>query len=698
MFVTSKRFILLFLAILSLLLLFSLSNLSAASYNLNDSNDTYDIQNIIDNDYDDELTINLDDGNYAFSQININRNAIIQGKNQNRVIINSISPILFNVRAENVIIRNLTIINDNEYGIGIQSSVAFLTISNCNITTRGESIFITPTIRDSEFRGYRINTAADDAAGLAIRNHGFILIENNIISSLGEGTGFAIWIDFNRDISSENLQESESRAYRINTAADAVANGYSVYIIGNTISSANSGVYLALPSISENLREAESRIRDADMSDESNSRGLDQASRNVEDVSNSFLVLENNKVIINGAGFWLTVDNANITNNTIIGNWYNEYNSIGIAMNPKSNFNFNVIGNNITNCLIGITTVLFDDLSGNFLINSNNIEAFIGINPIFHYYVLQVLDRIDTINTAIGNSINLTVNYNRIVTVTHGRTLSDVWIQIGANSMEGIQTDLIGYGIMLQGNYHSVNSNFDYNWWGTNDITGNFIGFYIDYEIIDQENNNKVMVDENIMPNNHYILSITNLTSLANVFVGDKLDFALLVLNDTLTNEGVENLPNFVIEGTINDLINYITNKDDGFVYQITVSDEGLQSIDASLDDAYDRLEFYASKHNVSITDEISNGTIIDNVDSEKDNKSKIIISNNTNNASKRNNVDNTDDVDNTSNADMDKESNSDSNNNLVASAAMKDTGIPIIAVLLILLSALGVCFTRKRN
>ena len=732
-FVTNKSYLSLFLIILSILMLFCLSNVSAASYNLNNSSNTGNIQDIIDNDYDEELTINLDNGNYNFSQINLHRNAIIQGKSKNGVKINSSSLILFNIMAPNVIIRNLTIINLNENGVGIRSSVPSLTVSNCNITTAGECILMDSNrriefnIQNSENENYRINSASDDAANLAISYQKFILIENNTLSSLGEGSGQAIYIDFARDFSSENLQDSESRGSRINSAIDdAVENAITVHIIGNNITSANSGVYVALPS-DENLRDSESRIRDADMASESNIRdadmasesmtsdadmgdefntnGLDQASRNVVDDSISFLLLENNKVIINGSGFWLNVNNANITNNTIIGNWFNGYTSMGILINPTNSFNFNVIGNNIFDVFLGIGTTTTSDLSGNFIITANNIEAFIGINPVFYYQVLQLLrsvnilnnidtdDAMDIINK--DNSINLTINYNRIVTITYGRTFLDAWIQIGANSLEGILIDLTGYGIMIQGDYHNVNYNFDYNWWGTNDLTGKFIGLYMNYEQDDEddgndirimlypESNSKVIVDNGIMSNKHYILKITNLTSLANVFVGDKLDFALLVLNDTLTNEGVENLPNFVIEGTINNATNYIATKDNSFVYQLTVLSEGLHSIDASLDDAYDSLEFNASKRNDVNDIETPNGS---------DDSEKSTIKNKDNKV----NVDNTDVLgDGYNDSEIDNKNNG-SSNTLIASAAMENTGIPVIAVLLVLLSALGV-LARKR-
>ncbi|RBQ23594.1 hypothetical protein ALNOE001_08180 [Candidatus Methanobinarius endosymbioticus] len=139
-----------------------------------------------------------------------------------------------------------------------------------------------------------------------------------------------------------------------------------------------------------------------------------------------------------------------------------------------------------------------------------------------------------------SSSVNLTVNYNRV--------LADIWLDFTT-------TD--------------VGSNFAYNWWRINDISGKVIGFDT---------------------NNHYILNITN-SSLANVKIGDKIEFALLMLNTTLTNIGVENLPYFKVNGTFNG-INYSTTTDDLFLYEFIISGTDLQRIDAESDWQYLELDF----------------------------------------------------------------------------------------------------------
>jgi len=296
-------------------------------------------------------------------------------------------------------------------------------------------------------------------------------------------------------------------------------------------------------------------------------------------------------------------------------------------------------------------------------------------------------------------------------------------------------------------NYTSVTadygSNFDYNWWGVNDISGKILGF---------------------TTNNHYILKITNLSSLSNVHIGDQLNFALLVLNTTLTNVGVENMPYFVINGTFNS-VDYKSTTDKSFLYQLTVKVVGLQVLDASVDEAYDILTFNVNKiptistiehaPNVdagkiivikhTLTDKEGNpvanavvdfyingiyvGSSITDVNGvatlnhvftagthsiaskyegnntyiESSVSSQIIVSNvetnpvvnkKENNETKTNPNTNNNVTKNNTN----KNTNKSTNTNPTASTAMKKTGISVIAALIILLSTLGIYFTRKRN
>ena len=71
----SKQFI--FIVFVFSFLFLSFSSVDAAEYNFTDTNTTAQFQSVIDNDTDDELVINLENGDYNFSKINVKRNATI---------------------------------------------------------------------------------------------------------------------------------------------------------------------------------------------------------------------------------------------------------------------------------------------------------------------------------------------------------------------------------------------------------------------------------------------------------------------------------------------------------------------------------------------------------------------------------------------------------------------------------------------
>jgi hypothetical protein len=66
--------------------------------------------------------------------------------------------------------------------------------------------------------------------------------------------------------------------------------------------------------------------------------------------------------------------------------------------------------------------------------------------------------------------------------------------------------------------------------------------------------------------------------------VGDNVSFALLILNTTRNNTGVEKLPDFTINGTFNG-VDYNSSRYENFTYIFKILSEGNQTINASLDD-----------------------------------------------------------------------------------------------------------------
>ncbi|MBZ9570718.1 right-handed parallel beta-helix repeat-containing protein [Methanobrevibacter sp. TMH8] len=279
------------------------------------------------------------------------------------------------------------------------------------------------------------------------------------------------------------------------------------------------------------------------------------------DSSNNTITLTSNNITGTVAGVDLSVYGSNntvtLTSNNITGT-----SGSGVELYAYSNNTIlNFIGNNITGISYAMYFYSYDQFSGLSLLNNTFKSDDVGLYFVLGGTVLSDIlvkgNTIFAVNKGIGfveyspSSVNLTVNYNRI---------------IASVGLDFTTTD--------------AGSNFDYNWWGINDISSKIINFNI---------------------NNHYILNITNLTSLANVHHGDKVNFALLVLNTTLTNVGVENLPYFVITGLFNGE-SYNTTTDDLFVHQFTIPSGGIQTIDDLLDEQYVSLEFNASKGNTSST------------------------------------------------------------------------------------------------
>lgn len=285
--------------------------------------------------------------------------------------------------------------------------------------------------------------------------------------------------------------------------------------------------------------------------------------------SNNTIVISNNKIVGMLYGLYLRVYHSNntitVANNSIIAN------NTGIFLDPNTNgySSISFVWNNITST-DGNRALHFycgDDFSGldfsGLSLLNNTFTGGIGL-----YFELDgatlsdirvISNTINATNMGISISesspsfVNMTVNYNRILATELG--------------LHFATTD--------------AGSNFDYNWWGLNDAISKISGFDT---------------------NNHYILNITNTSSLANIKTGDRINLAFLVLNTTLTNIGVEYLPYFVIYGTFNG-VDFNTSRDDLFMYQFNISSVGLQTVYAELDWEYDaELEFNSSKSNINST------------------------------------------------------------------------------------------------
>ena len=522
-------FMLLFVAVL---LLFSLSSVSAASFNSDHSSS--DIQNFIDTGLgDDELV--LEEGDYIDTLYNLNVSRKVNIKSNGKVNIkSSTGGILFNVTAKEVQILNLNI---SGYQTAIRSNIGGLSVIGNNITTNDISISI---------------SGSGDLSDISLEN-------NTIISSVSNNNYGAVYVNANsgstvgisaknNNITANNPTNSHGVRFNV-TYCDN-----SVFFDNNNITvNSGYGVYLYTGYWSNN----NITLTNNNITGTSGAGVYLSASS-----SNNTITLTNNNITGTWAGVALSAyssnNNITLTNNNITGN---SGNGVSLYAYTSNNTILSFIGNNITGIDYAMYIYSYNQFSGLSFLNNTFKSDDIGLYFVLNGAVLSDIlvkgNSIFALNTGIGfeeqnpSSVNLTVNYNRII--------ADV-------GLDFTTTD--------------DSSNFDYNWWGINDISSKIFGFDT---------------------NNHYILNITNLTSLDNVRPRDKVNFALLVLNTTLTNEGVENLPYFVITGTFNGE-NYNTTTDDLFVHQFTVPGEGIHAIDALVDEQYVSLEFNASKGNTSST------------------------------------------------------------------------------------------------
>ncbi|WP_157082479.1 beta strand repeat-containing protein, partial [Methanobrevibacter cuticularis] len=326
--------------------------------------------------------------------------------------------------------------------------------------------------------------------------------------------------------------------------------------------------------------------------------------------------LSGNRIINNTVGiqFVLTNLNYNISglNNTniitdnlfavaISGNNtnYTVIDSFGYKDNSGFIFTNGASGNRLTGNFTGYTrsdssgvAVMFNATSTNNLVYNSTINGS-DVGVVFN----------GTNNNLTGSNIVNNLNGGIIVYNVTGNRIN--YNRIYNNNGTGF--DIVNLG---------TNTNADLNWWGKNNISSIVSG---------------------VNTNNHYILNITNTSSLDNVNIGESINFYLLVLNTTLTNTNVTNLPYFVINGTFNGGA-YNSSRDSNFTYVFNILSGETQNIDASLDDEYVFINFDVIKYstnstiifnpnpvpigdNVTVSGQLANYTGISNVNVTVDGK-----------------------------------------------------------------------------
>ena len=729
-----------------IVILTCISSVSAINFS-NSTNIGSNIQDHINNPDGDDVII-LESGDYtnSINNLNISRNLTIKGNDQVNII-GSGSGILFNITAKNVVISNLNI---KGYQTGIKSNESGLTIKECNIETtniaidlsgsslRGISIEnnnISSSVSSFSYGVINVNSVADSIVSISMKGNiitatgtgdytmairinvgrcdNTLIFENNTITGksyaavhiLGDRADNKITFT-NNEIKMDGKYNGFSNGVSAVYLIMSLANNTITFSKNNITGTNASGVYMdqngcnfiILTFINNKiLVEGQSRngVYFKGMSGNNTIKFQDNTISVVAklaihfDIDNSknTVTFINNDIHQKGEKIWYGLYiNAGSSNNTItithsrisgeekglfITTWNGnstitvKNNNIKavtygfeIIISSNEYYDVNIAGNTITADTYAMYVYTLE--AGNGMSFSNNTFISNDVGICFEIYQTNLYNINITGNTIIASNkgisffewssgsstIAITVNYNRI--------LANIGLDFRS---------LIDSG-----------SNFDYNWWGVNDISNKVLGF---------------------KTNNNYILYFAKLSDLSNVHVGDKVSFAILVLNTTLTNVGVENMPYFVINGNFNG-IDFDTSLDELFIKEFTVLEEGLQFLEASLDNQYAETSFEGFEAEIenpdnNITNPDNNITIPDN-NITKPNTSVDI-------GDSYNKVDENKHVDYQAKEEKEEDINKDTEDSSAVSkvnASTKSTGISI--AILLILATFGLVAYRKSH
>jgi len=629
-------------AVLFLTLFLSLSSVNSAGITVTGSNTTSEIQNVITNtNYD----IVLEGEFNNLSTLNINRDNIkISGKNAiiTRNTSGTNNP-LFNITAINVTIENLII---RGYNTAITSNTSDITIRNNRISSTSTAINISTNtdLRDVVIKNNNISTTGTNSYGISLSSnsanlHGNIISHNNINTSAGNAIGIYLYANggdsYGNTISNNN----------VSTAPNA-ANAHGIYLFVN-----NGDLY------NNDILANTVRTRSA--------HGI-------------YLRIDNGG----------TMENNNVSYNNVFVNVATQTNSTGIFLNLNSR---GIMNNNVVskNNIEGIVTYTINTNAGargvdlqvrtgnmtNNVISYNNISINItngpnsyGIFPyVFtgnmgntHIYGNNIYANCTAIRVGSSSGTNhLNVSYNRILTS--------------------------GMFITLDGSI-GVNNTASANWFGNNTPDMNrFINIdVLSYYVVNATPiKNTGLVGENWTINYTFYLNNTN-----NVGDYNKLPFFQAILLNASNDQ-------------IGSKIAHNTG-----IWNLSIEHPETNTFTIVLDNEVILLDIFSSQEGEYPQEEDSQGgenSQKGDTDSSIDSDSELIINKNVNYSTASKNTQGntstnipketpTHESDNKTNKNVKTNKTNDS----IASAAMKETGTPIV-ILLFLLANLGLIVGRKK-
>ncbi|WP_221061360.1 beta strand repeat-containing protein [Methanobrevibacter arboriphilus] len=329
-------------------------------------------------------------------------------------------------------------------------------------------------------------------------------------------------------------------------------------------------------------------------------------------------------VFVNGNG--MAISFVSFINNSIRGNGI--INSSGVRINSKGISNLIFDGNNITGKSRGVYLVAYSSNNTNITFANNNITGVSYGVYVYSYdgNVSGVLFLNNTINATVGSgfyfvndgssAINVTdfvIRGNNIFASNAGLNFSGLKTGSLVNVNVEYNRIIANTGVNMAG--FDNGSSFDFNWWGVNDITDLLLG---------------------VDTVNHFILNVTNLTSLDDLRFGDNVSFAFLVLNTSMNNSGVEYLPYFVVNCTYNNQ-NFTVDNFGNFTGNWTMS-SGTQVVAATLDSQYAVLAFNTNSSiivsDVSIGDTVVISGQLSNYTGDGSDSLTVIVDRNTHSVS----------------------------------------------------------------
>jgi len=684
------------LALFGLVFFSLISGVNAKIFNEGTSSN--DIQNFINNEQDQEIIFN--EGTYNnLLNLNITRSVNISSNGQ--VNLKGNGGTLFNISGNNV---NISYLNISGYQTAIRSNSSKISIIGNNISTTGYSIYCTGSnsldlrlennniisahtsygygafnikvplysVNKVHMKGNNITANGNGTYSTGVwLNLGMqyyetgdientLIIENNHIS----GTGYA-GLHVSAGYAKNNMtlinnfitnSGKNSLNYAVNIAASGSSNivnirnntfigpdahGLYMYgdignneitLINNTINGGGAdghGFYfLALKS-----NNTITLINNNITGNGTTRQGVDLDI----DYSNNTIIFRENNIQAIGKGHFAVYIHGDGGNNTMTftkNNFTGATRGISLVVDfAKNNIIFsenNLVGTNYAGMFLYITSSKNNNIQ--FIKNnfSSNLYA-IGLWAFGDCGGLSFVNNTFTSNdtaifTIVRDSDFKNVNFtgNTIIASKKGFDFED---HSNAKSFVGLKVNYnriiapIGLDFTLVQNQ---NSDFDKNWWGLNDIGKKILGFTTE---------------------SNYILCIINLSSLEHVVIGEKVNFALLVLNTSLTNEGVENLPQFVINGTFNE-IPFYSYWEDSYTYEFTILKEGIEIILDHLDEQDMDFSFLGLIPEITNPDNGNNTTdneTNNNTGNETNNNTDNGTNNNTNNGTDNNTNNNTD-------------------------------------------------------